>query len=63
MTQIPKPKYRTAAEIRARIMELEKQERRLRRSSERPRHHRAAQMQMGSLAEPLFKPNCLKTLH
>jgi hypothetical protein len=63
MTQIPKPVYRTAAEIRARLMELEKQEQRLRRSSDRPRYHRPAQLQMRSLAEPFFKPSDLKTLH
>ena len=64
MKQIPKPTYRTRAEIIARLKELEQQQKRLCCGSDWPRDRpRRAQLRAGSVANPSFNPYGQKTLH
>jgi len=64
MKPIAKPVYRTTAEIRARLTELEERAQRLRRGSDWPRDRpRPARLQMRASAEPSFESSGRKTLH
>jgi hypothetical protein len=64
MKPVSKQIYRTTAEIRARLTELEERAQRLRRGLDLPPYRqRPAQLQIRARAEPLLKPSGPKTLH